>query len=508
MALVGPITINGKTNNAQWAYKTVVTETAVDPVNKTSTVKVEHFLGRTYDTSFFAGTYSQTFEAGGQTHTDRGVYKSSGDIDKGKFVSMGSHTFVIKQTTTPLTITVKSSYSTSAFVPNNSSATGTVTLSKLHEAPVPSIDDIVEKNTTLTNNGVAHETFVPYLSKKEFKISAATYDNAKVTKYAVHNSTENYTSTSTPITIDFAAKNLLWGLDGNNNPVARFSFSAWDDTGSKGTTAFNSYTVIPYNKPNLISTSSNIKRNGQISGKANLNLTGTFYNGKIGTKNNTITLSFKYWKQGASEPTTYYSIPSSAYTISGNTITISNWNIAKNGTVVTDINKDSIYKFKVKAVDTFNSSTEIELVCPKGEWLMAKFKDRIDFRKITIQGSPISDFVVEQGDNYIKWNSGKLEQWKTIGMNPLNVTTASGNVYVATLSLGNWTIPFVETPTKIIYSVGKMITQRNIWVGGHPYEGGNYGGPSETSAGSVQVYASWSSEVYGNINIYAVGKWK
>lgn len=392
MALVGPITITGSTGNSNWAFKTVVTEIAIDTVKKTSTVKVENFLGRTNSTSYFMGTYTSRFEAAGQVHSET-VYKNSGEIAAGKYVSLGSHTFTITQTTTPLTITVKGSYSTSAFTPSSASSTGNVTLSKLHEAPV--LGDVTweETSSILSTTGIGADYFVPHLSIKKATVEPVLYDNATLTETRIINESKVYKSASaTPnvVTMDLTNNTLYTTYDQvSKKTIPKISFGFTDNTGATSEWTYPYTHLIPYTKPNLITTSSSIKRNGQISGKVNLNLTGTFYNDKIGSKNNSITLSYKYWKQGTTEPGTYYTIPASAYTISGNSISMNNWNVAKSGTVISDVDKNSVYKFKIKAVDAFGSSQEIELTCPKGEWLMAKFKDRVDFKKITQNNQPL-----------------------------------------------------------------------------------------------------------------------
>lgn len=392
MALVGPITIQGSTGSSLWAFKTVVTETAVDTAKKTSTVKVECFLGRTNSTSYFGGWYTLKIEIAGQTYTER-LEKYAYDIKAGSYVSLGSHTFTIVQGTTPLTVNVKGSYSDAGFNPSSASASGQVTLSKLHEAPTVFLDEVVEKNSILTSYGVSGTTFVPYLSIKEFHISATPYDDATITGYKVNNSTKIYPEQATsPITIDLTQNELLWGYDSESNlPVCAWHIFAYDSEGSRGGILWRENTVIPYIKPNLIATASNIKRNGQISGKVNLNLTGTFYNDKIGSRSNDIGIIYKYWKKGETEPEAYIEVPTNVVEFDGNNFFIKEWNVAKNGTVIEDVGKESIYIFKIKAIDAFGSiSNEIELTCSKGEWLMAKFKDRVDFKKITQQGEELA----------------------------------------------------------------------------------------------------------------------
>lgn len=424
MALVGPITINGSTGNSNWAFKTVVTETAIDTVKKTSTVKVENFLGRTNSTSYFMGTYTNSFEVAGQKFSET-IYKSSGDIAAGKFVSLGSHTFTVTQTTTPLTITVKGSYSTSAFTPNGASSSGSVTLSKLHDYPLPDGDPTFEEqNTVLSNIGLDGKYFVTNLSIKKVTNPALTFDNAKIIKTELINGPNVYESSSSApsvVTMDLTKNELYtrYEEDFGRNTVD-LSIRLIDDMGGSFKYVYPYTWVVPYVKPNLITTSSNIKRNGQVSGKVNLNLTGTFYNDKIGSKSNTITLSYKYWKKGTTEPTTYITIPTSAYTISGNNFSIKNWNVANNGVVIEDVAKDSVYLFKIKADDSFGSTNEIELTCPKGEWLMAKFKNRIDFLAITRQGKQIYPNIYSFDETIIGIYNDKPLYRKMIDFGVLN----------------------------------------------------------------------------------------
>jgi hypothetical protein len=161
-------------------------------------------------------------------------------------------------------------------------------------------------------------------------------------------------------------------------------------------------TVIPYTLPNLILTSSKVKRNGQTTGKATMTLKGTFFNGLVGNRQNSITLKFAYWSVNSEESTTYYEIPTSAYVIDGNNISMENWNVAKNGDEITDLNKENAYKFRIIATDNFEKTSTIELTCMSGEYLMAKYKDRVDFKAITIGGKPIHEQkILWEGSSYM-----------------------------------------------------------------------------------------------------------
>lgn len=63
------------------------------------------------------------------------------------------------------------------------------------------------------------------------------------------------------------------------------------------------------------------------------------------------------------------------------------------------------------------------------------------------------DFVTEQGDNFRKWNSGRLEQWGVITKN-LAINTAYGNLYRTSSNESHvFAIEFIERPSITISSM-------------------------------------------------------
>lgn len=291
-----------------------------------------------------------------------------------------------------VTAEYKSNVTSYNYVPANSSiSTGTLSLPDLHTPP--SVGDVtfVENNAALTEAGIEADVFVPYLSNKTATIEATPFDDATISKYEITDGTTVFENANNDVTMDLS-KGLAY-----SGTSTELTVKVTDSMGSVGSETIKK-TVIPYTVPNLITTSSNVKRNGQTTGKARLNLVGTFFNNAIGSIANIIALSFAYWKSGDTESTTYNEIPADAYTINGNNITISNWPIAVAGTEITDVDKESAYKFKIKAVDAFNKESAIELTCTAGEYLMAKYKDRVDFKKITQNGVPILGKVLFEGD--------------------------------------------------------------------------------------------------------------
>ena len=124
--------------------------------------------------------------------------------------------------------------------------------------------------------------------------------------------------------------------------------------------------------------------------------------------------------------------------------------------------------------------------------------------KNVLTPSNCADYVVEQGENYIKWASGKLEQWLGVWLEGASISSATGSVYSTTATFGNWEVPFIKAPDRFTYSMGFISVSRNVWVGGNVYGKS----PSATTGGTVYIYAPASTNFWGTVNIHAIGKWK
>ena len=258
------------------------------------------------------------------------------------------------------------------------SASVTINLANLHTPPVVTKVTMQEKNSLVNS----YTGIVQFLSSKTITFTTTTYDNATISSYQVyHNGVLIGSSTANGMTIDFDKVGTLITFPMNNKTYCTLRFVVIDSYGTSGYLE-SQYEVIPYVKPNLVQTSSSVKRNGQLSGKVKLNLVGSFYNQKVNNVANTIKLEFTYYKKGETEPTTYYTIP---FTLNGNSLNISNWSVAINNQEITDIDKNYAYNFKIRATDHFNKQSEITLLCPVGEYVWAEFKDRVDFKDITIK---------------------------------------------------------------------------------------------------------------------------
>lgn len=494
-------TINGNTNSSVWTFKLEATEIAYSIPNKNSTVRVQVYLGRASSQSYLGGNYSLSVKCAGQTQNANGNIPYPTYINGGSWYLLKTFTFTVSNTGNPTTISISSSMSSSDFTPSSASASGSLTLTKLHDAPSITSLSLTEKNTQMTSLGVENNTIVQYLSNKTATINVSTYDNATITKYSVyHNNILIGSSTTNSMTINFA--NIGELIDSGTGKVG-LMVAVNDSLGGYSTKMFD-FSVIKYTRPTIEKTSTTIKRktgNGTVltDNKVLLNFVGTCYKGNdvIGN-NNKPTVQYKIWN--TTEPNySTLTTPNSA-------------NVSIKDYEISNIIYTSTYNYKIKIYDVFTTTeTTINLKedkVPTGVSVWTEYKDRVDFEKITIKNLLIEDFVVEQSEKYIKWASGKLEQWQTTSMNPLNISSATGNVYVADVTFSNWDVPFIESPTRFTYSVGIMNTNRDVWVGGPSYINGVVTVPNTTSPGTVKVYSAWSAEVYGQINIYAVGKWK
>ena len=253
----------------------------------------------------------------------------------------------------------------------------------------------------------------------------------------------------------------------------------------------------------------------------NISFSGQWWQGNFGGTNNTLTASYKFKKSYEQD----YKTGSTKLNINISTANKFTCNqfIAGDGNEG-EFDISEIYDIIVIVKDSTGSSVEYTYSIHAGEPAIALYKNKAAlgaaydeylggtqiWGTCYLNGEPIQsvDYVVEQSDKYTKWASGKLEQWQIAHMSPLAITYQTGNVYVGNITFDNWEVPFAEPPTNFVYSVGPMITERNIWVGGAAYIDNVFTTPGTTSPGTVKIYSSWSADIYGDINIYAVGKWK
>lgn len=278
---------------------------------------------------------------------------------------------------------------TGAWDLKSGSASVYIALDNLHTSP--QITGIIfEEQNSLLNNAI---NIVQFLSIKKYTFETTTFDDATISSYQVyHNGVLIGSSTENDLTIDYDSVGTLATFEMDNKIFAMLKFVVIDSYKTSGVAEIP-YEVTTYVKPNLVQTSSSIKRNGQLTGKVKMTLVGSFFNQSINGVVNNIDLKFKYWKKGTTEPTEYNDIP---YEATDNNISIYGWGIKIGNKEIDDVSSKSAYTFKIKATDYFNKTSEIELLCPVGEYLWAEFKDRVDFKEITVKGVNPFKYVEEE----------------------------------------------------------------------------------------------------------------
>lgn len=254
-----------------------------------------------------------------------------------------------------------------------------ITIPQGHTLPIVAITSIQELNTQIN---VPNTTFVQYLSQKRFTLSATAYEGATITGYQVVNGNNSASSITNVVDLDIEQLNIITNLV----PVDVYVSDSFNTTG-KLTQNYANY--ILYERPTINPTATITKRDGQTSGKVKLSFTGTFYNGDIGENTNTPVVKYRYWEKDTEEPTSWETIPNTSYTISNNNITITDYQIGS--TIITDPNYfdyQKAYSIRIQINDNYYATNTLKGITV-GEALWSEYKDRVDFKSLSIKGKNI-----------------------------------------------------------------------------------------------------------------------
>ena len=108
----------------------------------------------------------------------------------------------------------------------------------------------------------------------------------------------------------------------------------------------------------------------------------------------------------------------------------------------------------------------------------------------------IKDYVIEQGDNYTKWESGKLEQWGSIDAGVLSLTRQRGNIFISEESLRlNFPYEFIKEP------ILTLIPDSGVIIG-------LYIGEVFSSGADVWPFSALRHERQVEYSYHAIGRWK
>lgn len=252
-----------------------------------------------------------------------------------------------------------------------------------------------ETSDKIINASVPETTYVKTLSNKRVTMAYTLHDEATASKYGIQDKYNTYVFNTNPFIIDGSA---IKDEVGNKITFKTFVIDSMGGTGYSNSIV---YDYVDYNSVNLVETATTVKRDGQTSGKVKLNIDGTFYNGTIGDVTQTKpTIKYKFWKLGDTEPTTFNNIISSDnISVNENKFVVSNYEIGStNETASNYFNPNNAYRIKIFVQDNFTTYTSNEKSVPIGEATWSEYKDRVDFKKITIQGKNV--LFYENGDIY------------------------------------------------------------------------------------------------------------
>lgn len=384
-----------------------------------------------------------------------------------------------------------------------------------HIKPTISGYTMTETNQLLVNAGVSNNVFVENLSIKSFNINYQLYEGATLYRGGIGNAMKKmYSNTAMPVSMDLR-QNQLYLNENNKVPIWTYiddtylnqhTRTAYTNAGftEYGSIIYDVYDYIAYTPISLIETNTNVKRDGQVSGKVKLNVSGTYYNGSIGNVNQSSykpVVKYKFWKTGTTEPSTYnYTVPSANVSISNGTFSVTNYAIGSTSTSATNyFNPDYSYKVKVKVDDNFSTYYSAEKSIPVGEATWTEYPEYVDFKNIKIGGTSIVESGSNTNGSYVKYVDGTMICWKTISKT-INITNGWGNMYESTsaVALGNWPATFYAKPTtNVTKTAGQgswLELVQNI---------------STTSCGSTYVVSAVNrSNASVTLDIIGIGRWK
>lgn len=291
----------------------------------------------------------------------------------------------------------------------------------------PTINGVALTETGLTGAGISNTDCVALIGKKSVKVTATAQHHASIKLIQVQNG--NVTKSVSD------ASTATIGFDNLNS--ATFVVTVTD---SRGFTVSKTVTGAYYDyfKPTIQSLS--VARPTDMANTATISGNGTFWNGTIGTKANTIT----------------YTITDDA-SVSDKIPTISNrsWSISK---AVSNVPYQSSFHFTVTIKDAFGQSETRQITLPSTTpvvWIGKK--------TVRINGTiKLSVNNVMQSINSIVTRFLKIEEWKqTIASWKANVE--EGNTTITLNGYSNYSEKEIDTHTTWID--GKTIYKKTVRTG-------------------------------------------
>lgn len=390
-------TISGTSTAPNCSTRIVWKETSRDITNKTITLKVSVQIYKS-GTGQTMGTFSGSVKIDGASYN---ISKYFNPYNYSKWAEVGSKTVTI-QNASNKNVSLSSSLTQSGTtMAGTYKVSGSAQLDSLFDPPVITDVTMQEINPNLIGI-IDHNIFVDNLSIKQFQITSTFDEESTPTRYTILNRIVPYSSTNNIVTLNCIENELEKNEDGTIDIKARVI----DSNDGVGYSETIQCPNIPYKNINLIETATYVKRNGQTSGRAFLNVSGTFFNDSVGSVNQSgeykPNIKYKFWEYGTQEPNSYDNvIPSNNIDHTGNKFTITNLEIGtQTESAINHFNPEKAYRFRIQVNDNFTTYESTEKSITVGEYLWGEFRDRVDFKKITIKGDQVlMPFILFENDS-------------------------------------------------------------------------------------------------------------
>lgn len=383
-------------NDSRYSITLTVNETSTSIANNTSTCSYSLTATKSSGSGYYTSSTTNPIKItiNGEVLVNKKIaYDFTGSTPKTITLASGTTTITHESDGTK-TIQCSGYFKDANNSLGSATASGSLTLTALHKAPVPIIDSITELNTTLTGYGVANNNFVANVSKKQFVISAITYDSASAVRFAISNGSitaGDHTSSPATLSLNFANQSLTL----ENNKVA-IKTTVIDSLNGVGNANFEYSNYIPYTKPTLVASSFTTKRAGQLTGNIKLIANGTYYNGSVGSLTIVPKVSYRYKQLTPVEGnfTNWVQLADADVIKSDGT-----WSIEK--TISSVFAPENTYGIEIYCSDNLiiannSNANNTQITIPTysstvllGTPTWTEYRDRVDFAKLSINQQEI-----------------------------------------------------------------------------------------------------------------------
>ena len=277
----------------------------------------------------------------------------------------------------------------------------------------PTIADFNSRTNELTGSP---SKFIRYHSDLAYNINATAYKGATIKEVMAWIGTE----------IRNTAIGSFYGVSDE-----LISFKATDTRNEVAADSL-SLDMIPYVKPSC-SQAIDIEFDGETEAIANVVISGSYFNDTFGAVDNSLKIYIRHTNNEGEM--------SDWVELTDGLIPVFNGNTYSLDFTVRGLLYNNTYTFQSKVVDELNEVLSVEKtveITPIFDWSNEDFNFNVP---LIIQGSPLADYVIEQGDDgsygYRKWYSGRMEAWRSATSSvSVNATTANGSMFYADYSLG------------------------------------------------------------------------